>query len=106
MKNVNEIKELCEKVVTLLRSHSHLRDSDKRLVANIWVLEVTSIYKKPIENISSLEFLNCVAEGKLTNYDSISRARRKVQEQYPDLRGTKYKEKQDEAKDTRKNINK
>lgn len=106
MKNVNEIKELCEKVVTLLRSHSHLRDSDKRLVANIWVLEVTSLYKKPIEAISSLEFLNCLAESQLSNYDSISRARRKVQELHPDLRGTKYTDKQKEAKDTAENINK
>ena len=106
MKNVNEIKELCDKVITLLRSHSHLRDSDKRLVANIWVLEVTSIYKKPIESISSLEFLNCLAEGQLTNYDSITRARRKVQEQNPDLRGSKYNDRKQEAKDTAENINK
>jgi hypothetical protein len=106
MKNVNEIKELTDKVTVLLRSHPHLRDSDKRLVANIWVLDVTSLHKKPIEEITSLEFLNALAEGHLTNHDSITRARRKVQETNLSLRGKKYADRSQEAKDTRENINK
>lgn len=106
MKNVNEIKELCDKVKTLLRSHPHLRDSDKRLVANVWVLDLTAQFDRKIEDISSLQFLNALAEGRLTNYDSITRARRKVQETNPDLRGEKYGDRKQEAKDTQENINK
>jgi hypothetical protein len=106
MKNVNEIKELTDKVKLLLQAHPHLRDSDKRLVANIWVFDVTSNHGKGIESITSLELLNDLAEGLLTNYDSISRARRKVQELYPELRGTKYGDRKQEEKDTREYINK
>lgn len=106
MKNVNEIKELADKVKVLLQAHPHLRDSDKKLVANIWVLDVTSIHNTGIENITSYQLLNDLAEGKLTNHDSITRARRKVQEQNPSLRGSRYEDKQKEEKDTRKHINK
>lgn len=106
MKNINEIKELCDKVKVLLRSHPHLRDSDKRLVANIWSIDLTELYNKNIENISSLDMLNALAEGNLTNHDSITRARRKVQQENEDLRGTKYADKKQEEKDTRENINK
>lgn len=106
MKNVNEIKELTDKVKALLQAHPHLRDSDKRLVANIWVYDVTSNHNKNIENVTSLELLNDLAEGMLTNYDSITRARRKVQELYPELRGQKYTDRKQEEKDTREYINK
>ena len=106
MKNVNEIKELAEKVKVLLQAHPHLRDSDKRLVANIWALDIAHNRNTGIENISSIEILNDLADGKLTNYDSITRARRKVQESFPDLRGQKYADRKQEEKDTRENINK
>lgn len=106
MKNVNEIKELCDKVKTFLQAHPHLRDSDKRLVANVWAVDLTSKFDRKIEDISALEFLNTLAEGNLTNYDSITRARRKVQETNADLRGEKYNERKKEAKDTKTFINK
>lgn len=105
MKNVNEIKELAEKVKTLLMSYPHLRDSDKKLVSTVWAMDIAVELKTKVDSVTALQLLEALAEGKLSNHDSITRARRKVQQDNPDLRGTKYEERKKEAKDTKENIN-
>jgi hypothetical protein len=45
-----------------------------------------------------------MSSGNLTSFESISRARRKIQEQNPLLRGSTYKERKEMSENVRENI--
>ena len=79
------MKNMLDKVVNLLTEHPSLRDSDERLTANIWYT-----HTKNVDEIDAITLLSRFAEGKLPSYESISRCRRKIQEEKPDLRGKKW----------------
>ena len=76
-----------EKVFDLLTRFPHLRDSDEKLCSNIWHSRIAS-------GISAHEFLAIYADGKLPSSESITRCRRKIQEEHPELRGQFYQERQ------------
>jgi hypothetical protein len=80
-------EQITHRVMTLLKQHPHLRDSDEKLVANVWHNEIGNP-----SAISAFAMLELYANGKLTNSDYITRVRRKLQEEYPELRGKLYKE--------------
>ena len=79
-------------VEDLLKRFPHLRDSDEKLVANIWH---SSIRKLGGANLSAFEFLQIYANGNIPNSESITRCRRKIQEENPELRGKNYQERQE-----------
>jgi hypothetical protein len=56
--------------------------------------------------MSAIELLEVMVNGNLPSPDTITRARRKIQEKHPELRGVKYEEKQKFEKQVRENINK
>lgn len=70
-------------VFRLLTDYPHLRDSDTRLIANIYKLESEGVNDKML-------FLKMFAENKLTSPESIRRMRQKLQEDNPGLRGKTY----------------
>jgi hypothetical protein len=80
-------QHITNKVLDLLEKHPHLRDSDEKLVANVWHSEIMNL-----PTLTAYDVLELYANGKLTNSDYITRIRRKIQEENPDLRGTLYKE--------------
>tara|TARA_R100001530_G_scaffold98729_2_gene68594 strand:- start:633 stop:941 length:309 start_codon:yes stop_codon:yes gene_type:complete len=77
-----------DKVKYWLEKHSHLRDDDNRLCANIWAQEIENLVFVDQTNIRG--FLKLYAAGKLTSAPSIKRARAKLQEEDPKYRGKKY----------------
>ena len=79
------MKNILDKVVNLLTKHPSLRDSDDRLTATIWYQ-----YADNVKQIDAMTLLTKFADGKLPSYESISRCRRKVQEEKPELRGKKW----------------
>ena len=79
------MKNMLDKVINLLTKYPSLRDSDERLIANIWYN-----HTKNVGEIDAITLLSRFAEGKLPSYQSISRCRRKIQEEKPDLRGKKW----------------
>lgn len=83
----NEIKKLQPKVEQLLRESQMYRDSDEKLWARI-IQDIVTI--RELQNISGYHLLRLYVEGKLPTYDSVTRARRKIQEAFPELRGYKY----------------
>lgn len=83
-----------DRVQSLLEKHPRLRDDDNKLVANFWFNEVGE----------TKDFLKNYAAGNITPADSITRARRKLQELHPHLRGEKYNERHKEEKKVRKSI--
>ena len=88
-------KKIQEMVEKSLQKDVRARDNDMRLTALIWHEELGILREK------CMPMLELMAYNKVTNFESVSRCRRKLQELYPDLRGKKYKErhlKQEEVK--------
>ena len=93
------MKNMLNKVVNLLTDHPSLRDSDERLTANIWYN-----YIKNIDELTAREIMTSFAEGNLPSYESISRCRRKIQEEKPELRGKKWIKRHAKQKDIKNEI--
>ena len=92
------------KVKQILAALPEARDNDRLLIECFWRYERPNLF-----NFQSGEaVLRAFLKGELSMPDNITRARRKVQEQFPELRGARWKQKQrnvNEAK-VRQNINK
>ncbi len=95
-----EIKGLQRIVKGLLEALDETRDSDAKLVSLIWGYElgVSTKYSKQ-------DTLPALFDGALSSYSSISRARRLVQAEFPELRGKSYKGRQEAEVEVRENIN-
>ena len=72
-------KDLKYKVEWILRKHPLSMDNDHHLLGNYWQYEC-----------KGGDFFSLIKAGKLTPAASILRARRKVQEDNPMLRGANY----------------
>jgi len=77
-----------QKVRYYLEKFSHLRDNDYRLCSNIWHEEFKTFDING--DLSAQDFLKIYSLGKLTSAPSIKRARAKLQQDFPELRGEKY----------------
>ena len=84
-------QNLTDRIEGLLISYPQLRDDDRRLVANVWYGEMNK------DGIT--DFLTAYATKQITMSDTITRIRRKLQEEKPSLRGTKWHERHE--KETR-----
>jgi membrane-bound ClpP family serine protease len=85
-------KTTYDKVYSLLTTHAELRNSDNKLLAKIWEQEM-----KIGTNPSFNSFLIDFKAGYLSSFESVSRARRKVQEKNVHLRGSNYGHRQKKA---------
>lgn len=100
-----KIKQIAKRVESLLRRSKACRDSDQRVIASIWRTELeASGYD--IHEISGFRLLEImVEESILPSHESIRRARQKLQEKYPELRGESYKARVEKLEpETRKEI--
>jgi len=103
MKITEKVVSLSEKVEILLARYPNLRDDDKLLVTKMWYFEMKKVNLEPNNTPVSL-FFTLYKEGKLSNAEVIGRARRKVQELNPELRGKNWEDRHKEAEDTRLTI--
>lgn len=91
-------KELVE---GLLTQYTDLRDSDEMLVAWIWKLETD---KLNYPQLSADKFFQMMAKGMFSSSETITRLRRKIQEENPSLRGKKYVERQAKQEKVKKEL--
>ena len=80
-----KITRLVDRVTRLLRDKSTLRDNDRRLTCNIW----WKAAPHP-ELLMFEDFIKLYIDGKIPESDSITRCRRKVQEEKKELRGESW----------------
>ena len=80
------IKKVEDIVIDVLQNVPRARDDDQALCALVWRKQIAH----NINNITLLEFLQKLAEGKYHKASSLIRCRRKVQELHEDLRGFMY----------------
>lgn len=101
MRVSKEIKKVGDIVEKLLKEDKRYRDSDKKLSAKIWAIQCGGM--ENLKNISAYEFLcEYVNENtELISQESIGRARRKIQEENPELRGEKYSQRQNEQEEVK-----
>ena len=80
-----KISNLVDRITKLLTIRPHLRDDDRRLICNIWWDSVPNPKTLTFEDFTSL-----YVKGKIPESDSITRCRRKVQEEVEELRGESW----------------
>ena len=101
MDRIDKIRTIKEEVQRMLEISKKSRDSDDKLVCNIWY---KIIGKERTESMSAMDLLQIISDGKLPSYDNISRARRKLQEDNVHLRGESYKERHHQEASVRAKI--
>lgn len=91
-----EIKKIQSLVQELLESDPKYRDCDKVLSAKIWSIQMGGF--EALKSTNAFDFLceYVKKKGKLYSQESIGRARRKIQENHPELRGKSYRKKKEQ----------
>jgi len=89
MNNKNKISKTYDKVKAYLTRYPVYRDNDEQLIVRIWYDEAKSNGINP-DTISGTAMLFMIKDRKVTPADTITRARRKVQEDCIELRGANY----------------
>lgn len=79
-----------QRITRWLEKKPHLKDNDHRLIATMWWEDIGLMYNHNFDNVSGLDVLKMVAEGKLTSPETIRRMRQKLQEENEHLRGDNY----------------
>jgi hypothetical protein len=93
----------CAKIVEqLLTSSPKLRDNDQQLVANVWYVQTRDQFD--IEKMTAKNFLHELAQGNVMSSESITRCRRKLQEENTYLRGEKWDERHRAQKDVKEEL--
>ena len=103
MKTTKKLKTLKEKVEILLTKFPELRDDDKLLVTKMWFYELKKYEVEP-SLMTAMQFFEIYQQNVLSNSDLITRARRKIQEENPELRGKSWEERHKEGEETRFDI--
>lgn len=96
-------KKIHDQVFELLLKYPHLRDDDEALVSNIWFQELADMDMDANE-INAYGFLRLYSTKKITRADTITRARRRVQEENELLRGETYNQRQKSQSDVKKQL--
>tara|TARA_Y100000310_G_C20175686_1_gene575734 strand:+ start:217 stop:528 length:312 start_codon:yes stop_codon:yes gene_type:complete len=84
------MKELQSRIKRMLKRNEAYRDSDAALMARVWYEDFQRLDIGSTKNEHYVHFLIALKDNKLSNWDSVTRCRRKVQEIFPQLRGKKY----------------
>ena len=90
------IFKLIDEVETFMIKYKVLRDSDEKLMANIWSKYIVI---DSVKFLNATDILTMLGRGDLPSYESISRCRRKLQEENPNLRGEKWLARQGKIQD-------
>ena len=84
-------------VKDMLTKHPKTRDNDSLLLAYVWVYQCGG--KTYAENISMWDFILDFTRKNFAEVSGITRCRRKLQEEHPELRGKLY-DKRHQMKDS------
>jgi hypothetical protein len=84
-------KELRGQVKGIFHHYPATKESDEKLISTLWSIEACRIYgTQDLAEVTAKELFVLLWKGKLTSPESIMRTRRKLQEEFPELRGKNY----------------
>ena len=101
--------DIINRVEMILRKHPTTRDNDSRLTFMYYTKYVPMFYL-PLDNGNNYEamdvvkFFRLLSNKQISSMSSIGRARRKVQETFPELRGKEYNKRQANQKNVVENV--
>ena len=87
----------------ILTSTPSTRDSDAKLIANYHFYELKRMGYDP-NTMTAHQYLGLLHDGKLSSTEAITRARRKLQETKPELRGKAYEKRHREIANVKKEL--
>ena len=96
---MKKLFSVIDEVEKFLTKYPILSDDDEKLMANIWNSHIGNL-----EDVDGKDILHMLATHQLPSYESISRCRRKLQEECPSLRGEKWHERHKRADNIRMEI--
>ena len=92
-----------DKVKEILIRMSHCRDSDVYLIYEIWKNELVE-YNLNIKNMHLVPILKMWENKEVSHPSAIMRARRKVQEDHTETRGSKWEERHKQQKQVQEDL--
>ena len=93
--NIPKVSSVVKKI---LLEHPLTRDSDELLILNVWATQEPKLRDNSYRFIDfAKDFMNC----QYYSTESIGRARRKIQEEFPQYRGDNYKTRQRHQQDVK-----
>ena len=95
--------DIKDTVKALIMQYTDFKDNDNQLVAWIWKLELEAL-GYPSTNTPASNFFKMMAWGKFTSSETITRVRRKLQEEFPELRGKNYDKRQAKQSEVKKDL--
>lgn len=103
MNELGRMKTVSDKVKHLITKDERLKDSDELLTVNLWWWEVREAGLDP-KTCTLEQFLLLYQKRKITEGETVTRARRQLQKAIPELRGKLYEQRQNESKIVRQEI--
>ena len=94
--------KLKDRIKLYLMSHPETRENNEILMSIIWQHEVDRFIMNA-DNVP-VNPLSLLKQGKLTSWDSATRAKRKLQEEHPELRGQSYNLRKAKANKVKNNL--
>lgn len=103
MEKSTQIKTKMAQVQVILTKMPETRDNDRELIATYWRIQQPMLFA--FRNAEAV--LLALVNNQLASPDDITRARRKVQQLCPELRGSNWRERQryNAEEEVRTNIN-
>ena len=92
-----------DKVKHILLTKRHCRDNDVYLIYQIWAKELAK-YNINIKNMHLVPTLKMWVNKQISHPSAIMRARRKVQEEHPETRGSVWKERHKQQKQVKQDL--
>lgn len=87
------MKTVRDKIIKMLMDNPSNSDFSNKLIANFWYKEIIKSGADPKE-LSAFDFLNMIANYKLTSSETIRRTSADIQKDHKELRGKNYKKRQ------------
>jgi hypothetical protein len=91
-------KLIKQRVTAILLKFPETMDNDRELIVRYWKQQITDEQDEARMDLQSIPYYTLDAffasfmTGKFEHPDTITRVRRRIQEEYPHLRGAKYNE--------------
>jgi hypothetical protein len=97
------LKTTFSKVKALIESDNKYANNDEHLVAKFWWDEILELGLRG-DSLSAKELLHLYKDKRLTAADEITRARRKVNQEFPSTRGLAYKPRMSKVESVKSDI--
>lgn len=99
---LNKIDNIKETVRNVLIRHPETRDNDRILVLKVWAIQNPNLRA---DTYTFIAFSRDMVSGRYADFESIRRARQKLQEEVPQLRGQYYHNRKNTAREVQLSIN-